>query len=35
MKKEELKVVLKAQLPKSYQSNKASVEDEQEGKLLC
>lgn len=35
MRKEELKVVLEAQLPKSYQSNKALVEDEQEGRLPC
>lgn len=35
MKKEqELKIILEAQLPKSYQSIKASVEDEQQGVQL-
>lgn len=31
MKKDELKVILEAQLHKSYQATKASVEDEQQG----
>ena len=30
----ELKVILEAQLPKSYQSTNASVEDEQQGEQL-
>ena len=34
MKKKELKIILEAQLPKSYQSIKASVEDEQQGVQL-